>query len=602
MTNPFDQFDTQAPANPFDQFDTTAASGRLALEQGGDPRFAPSANVTVNKDEPPLPFWERMRRYASEVPGAINTGVNIAGTQFVKGINGLIGLPNTIQDYGLQGAAILMGHGDEFKPPQHVMPTTADMNNLVFNKLGLGEYNVPSFRVPVGGDKTIDLGRAANAGLQAVPTFGGSGISSVVPGFAAGATSDLAGQATEGTPYEPLARIIGGGVGYRLGAKVVTPLPANLTPNEARAVQIAKENDIPLSVSQETGRGQMLERIAGRFPTGHGPFENLREQQTVGTDRMALKEAGIEGERTDPESMKSVAQQAKANFSNALKNVGPVNLDDTFYGKLGQAESKYNTLTAENSRAPIVGNTVDSYLSKDLLKDGNPTLSPDQYQSYRRDLGETMNGLKPGDPEYKFLKAARDALDDAMVASAPADKAAAMSTARRQYANYKIIQKAAANSTAAAKSEGNLSPNALEGALKRQQGDRYPETTGGLNDVVTLKRYLADKFPNSGTPTVAAGHAMMGGGATLIGEHGLAAFSDPRLMAAGAALLAGPRALSQAVTGQGAFLSPVIRKYLVNQAMVKANPGLYSNGIRSLPFTLAPGVAVSAPPLLEDRR
>jgi hypothetical protein len=608
VSGPWDDY-APAPAaagNPWEDYAppeaTSPEAGRQALERSGDPRFAPSANVTYNKEEPQLPIWDRIKRYASDVPGAINAGVNVAGTQFVKGINGLIGLPNTLQDLGLQGAAIVQGHGADFKPPHHVMPTAESMNDLVFNKLGLPEYNVPSFKIPTSGDKTIDLGQATNAGLQAIPTFGGSGVAAAIPGFAAGATSDVAGQATAGTPFEPYARIAGGSLGYRVGSKAVTPLPANLTPNQARLVDVAKENNIPLSVSQETGNGKMLERIAGRFPTGHGPFENLREAQQTGTDRMALKEAGIEGERTDPESMKGVAKEAGKNFGEALKDVSPVKLDDTFYSKLGNAESKYNTITAENSRAPIVRNTVDNYLSNDLVKDGSPTLSPDQYQSYRRDLGETMNGLKPGDPEYKFLKSTRDALDDAMVTSSPADKAAAMSAARRQYMNYKIVGKAAANSTSAARTEGNISPAALNSSLKRAQGDKFSETTGGLNDVASLKQYLTDTFPNSGTPTIGAGHAGIMGGGMLLGEHGLAMLSDPKILGGAAALLAGPRVLSQAVTGRGAFLSPAIRKYLVNQAMVQANPGLYSRGGRSVPFTLAPGLAVGLPPFLEDRR
>jgi hypothetical protein len=585
----------------------SAAAGRAALERSGDPRFAPapSARTTYNP-EGPRPTWQDdAKSLAKDVVETVNPGINIAGTQFVKGLNGLIGLPNTLMDLGSRGMATLMGHGADWTPPPHVMPTAEGMNKFIFGRLGLPEYNTPSIPFsPAPGGPQFDLGKAVDAGLQAVPTFGGGGVGAI-PGALGGATSELAGQATADTPYELPARILGGSAGYRIGAKAVTPLPAKLTPNEQRAVQIADQNGVPLSVSQRTGSGQMLETIAGRFPTGHGPFERLSEKQAVAADRAALKQAGVDGERTDPESMKDVWKQASNNFELAKNGVGTVTLKPDFYNEAGKAAGDYASVTAKNAISPVVQKTFDDFFDSRLMKGGpHPQLSAQEYQSYRKNIGDTMDNLNPGSGEYRALKRMKNALDDAMVASAPSDKAEAIAKARREWANVKILNKAAAGGSVASRSAGNLAPSALTTALKSEQGaDKFARTTGGLNDIATMKQYLADTFPNSGTPTVQAGHAMMGGGATLVGEHGASILHDPKMMAAAAALLGGPRAIANAVTGQGKVISPLVYRYLVNQAMVRANPGLYSaRGMRSVPFSLAPGVAVAAPRLLEDQR
>jgi hypothetical protein len=212
-----------------------------------------------------------------------------------------------------------------------------------------------------------------------------------------------------------------------------------------------------------------------------------------------------------------------------------------------------------------------------------PELSNTQYQTLRKGLTEAIDGLYSAKDTNgaKALQSMRTSLDDAVESSLGGDKLAAWQDARKHYYNFKVIQKAMNNGTTAARSEGTLGANALTGALKRAQGDKFYETTGGLNDVATIKSYLRDTFPNSGTPTIGAQ---------------LASVVNPLL---GGSLWLGGNVASRAMTGAGP-MSDIVRQYLANQAM----PNTLQGGLKSLPFTVAPGLNVSAPnyPRLEYRK
>jgi hypothetical protein len=215
-----------------------------------------------------------------------------------------------------------------------------------------------------------------------------------------------------------------------------------------------------------------------------------------------------------------------------------------------------------------------------------PELSGQQYQTFRSDLTKSVSALyksgKAGAADA--LKGVRDALDDAAVASLPADQAAAWNTARTNYANFKVIEKAAGQGTVASRSSGTLSPSALTSVLRQRQGDAFSRTTGGLNDVASLKQYLADTFPNSGTPT--------------IGANAMAFYNPGMAFAPAAAVNLGQRAM----TGGGP-VSSVVRNYLANQvAPNRLNVAGFSvpETAVTAPLSLAPGILTD--PRLERRK
>lgn len=591
---------------------------------------------------------------AGKAATAINTGINWAGTQFTKGASAVAGAPATLGELGKQGASFVgeklgvpeLGRniGGAFKNQMTfggLLQSPEDYNKFVFGSLGAPEVNaadVPALTLkpPLLKGGKINIGGMLDAGMQAIPGMlalpAGAGAQALspfaqaattaVPAFTGGALSEAAGQATKGTPYEILARVLAATGGYMLGSKLVTPLPANLTPQQQRAVELAKnaEPPVPLSVAQETGRGTGTERLLSRWPTSAGPFDRLAQKQGQATDALALNEMGFKGNEMGQETMKAARNQAGGAFDEAIANTPKVELTPDFYKKGAQAIEKYTTNTADSEIIKSVANKMDDFLSSKLNPTSGPRLDEakmvgqfaemtgEQYQNFRSGMGRAIQALyKGGKPlAAEAMRGVQNALDDAAEATLPEAQVAAWHEARKNYANFKILEKATNMGTVASRSSGTLAPSALTQALRARQGDAFSRTTGGLNDIATIKQYLADTFPNSGTPSVLApmqGLMSGGAGAGALGLTGaaVAGAMNPAIALPAAALAGGPNLLARAMTGGGP-ISDVLRNYLANQAMTAARPT--AQGMQQIPFALAPGIAVSAPgyPRLPQRR
>lgn len=594
---------------------------------------------------------------ADDVLDTVNRNIiNPIGTGLTKGVTNLLGAGDAAGTLAQQGAAWA---GDKLGAPETgktigkaaksaltfhgLMPNTAAMNRTVFGDLGVPEENYgdkPALTLtnPFGIEGKVNVGKMIDTGIQAIPgsmALGGGAL----PALAGGATSEAAGQATEGTPWEIPARIFGALPGAWVGSKLATPLPANLTPQQARAVQIAKDTGTPLSVAQETGRGGAMERLFARMPGGMGPSERFTARQGAVTDEAALAQAGFKGSELGQETMKSVGKQAGAKFDAAKKMPGVIDLKSTF-PRVRESVAKYEGVMDPARRSPAVTTEANRILSKEAtgktayppltasavdapsptlanltaaVKNASkpideafdalpsvkikewftpgakvpkpkdlPELSSEQYQTLRKGLTEAIDGLYSAKDTNgaRALQSMRTSLDDAVEASLGGEKLAKWREARRHYFNFKILQKSMNMGTASARSEGTLGANALTSALRRAQGDKFYETTGGLNDIATLKTYLRDTFPNSGTPTV--------------GAQALA-FVNPLLAGAPAAAM---NLGARGMTGGGP-LSSVVRNYLANQNMPSR-----LESVRSVPFALAPGVLTDQriSGLLSDQR
>lgn len=562
---------------------------------------------------------------AAKVADAVNTGINWAGTQFTKAGTAVMGAPRAIAD---TNEAIATWAGEKVGAPEtgravgkvlryvnpnpvaaNLGPSTTQLNQTVFGTLGVPEVNAGdnpalTLKPPILDGGEVNVGKMLDVGAQAVPAaaMGGGGLLS---NFLGGVTSEAAGQATQGTPWEIPARAVGALPGAWAGSKLTTPLPANLSPQQARAVALAKEMDVPLSVSQETGRGGMIERGLSRFPTSAGPFDRLAAKQGAAADRAALKTMGFEGDDVGLLTMGAAKRQAGGAFDDAIANTPKVELKPDFFNKSGAAIGTYTENTAASEIIPKVAKRLDDFFDPKLMKGGPfPELTGQQYQDFRSGMTKAVDALYSGgkNTAAKALQSVKSALDDAAEATLPAEQQAAWQEARKNYYNFKIIEKAAARGTAASRSAGTLSPTALAQELKKKQGDAFSSTTGGLNDVALVKQYLADTFPNSGTPTMQAMQGILSGGAGL-GAAGMTGAAGAGLMAPGVALpiaagLAAPNLMARGMTG-GGTVSDLIRSYLVNQALPNTR-----EAVTSAPFALAPGVLTDQrmQALLTDQR
>lgn len=521
----------------------------------------------------------------------VNTGVNWAGTQLTKGVNTLLGLPADVQGLGNAGAKMVLeavlGPGQAKRPMTNTMPGAADLNKLVFQGLGVPEVNAAdnpalTLNKPFGLDAKVNLGSMLDAGAQAIPSMLSGGMATAVPGFVGGVGSDAAGQAAAGTPYEIPARIAGGVAGYKVGQRAVTPLPANLTDEQQRLVNITRDAGIPMTVGQETGRGRAIESALSRFPTSQGRMADFSDLQNTGINNVALQQAGAIGDRLDPTTMNRVIRETSDAFNAARNNSGNVRLNGDFFRSLEQTVGRYLENTPAAAQTPAIANRAADFVN------AGRELTGTQYQEFRRTLNDAAQNV--GDVgARRALQGMRNALDDAMEASLPAAQAEAWRNVRQHWANLKILTRAAAGGTADSRNAGNLSPSALSMALRQRQGaDRFSSTEGGMNDIARLASYLADTRPNSGTPQTLAMQSMFAGGPV---GAGYAVGGVPGALA-GAGIAATPNVMARAMTGTGGF--GWLRDYLANQATRD------QLGLRSVPFALLPGA--SNTPRLENRR
>lgn len=542
---------------------------------------------------------------ADGVADKVNTGVNWLGTQFTKGITGALGAPDTLGELGKRGAAYV---GEKLGAPETgknigtafknqmtfggAAPTTEGMNRFVFGSLGVPEVNAGdnpalTHNVPfpaLFGEGKVNYGKMLDVGAQAIPGMlagPGGAAAKIVPAMAGGMASEAAGQATAGTPWEIPARLAGGLAGGLAGAKAVTPLKANLTPEQARLVQIAKDKEIPMTVGQETGRGRGIESALARFPTSAGQFAKAGETQRGALINDALDEMGQVGTKLDPQTMGRVAAKASSDFDAARNATQRVELQPDFFNKAGAAVGKYTENEAASNIIPGVAKKLDDFFDPKLMKDGPfPELDGTQYQQFRKSLNDSVDALygAGNSGAAKAMQGIRTALDDAAEASLPADKMAAWKEARKNWSTYKILSKATAGGTVESRAAGDLSPSALTSVLRQRQGvDQFAKTEGGLNDTARLSGYLADTRPNSGTPQTLAMQSLLTGG-----PLGFAVGGVPGALSVGAGLAA-PNIMARAMTGsRGAGW---LRDYLANQQL--ARPG---QTIATVPFSLAPNM------------
>ncbi len=538
---------------------------------------------------------------------AVNTGVNWAGTQLTKGVTGVLGAPAAAGEMIRQGSEWA---GNKLGVPEFgknfgagmknsltmygLAPTTEGLNKTIFGTLGVPEVNAgdnPALTLnkPLGIDGSVNLGKIADSAVQAVPgamALGGG----VLPSMVGGATSEGAGQATAGTPWELPARLAAGFLGYKAGQKVQTPLASNLTPEETRLVELAKDKGIPLTVGQETGRGRGVESAVARFPTSQGRMAAFGDEQNAAINRDALAQVGQTGDRVDPTTMNRVIKQASSDFDAAKNTSGNVDLTPNFFRDLNKTLTGYLDNTPAGAQTPGV-----TKRAADFVNQPGHTLTGEQYQEFRRTLNDAAASVTDVGAK-RALQGMRASLDDAMEASLPKDQAEAWREVRRNWANLKILTKAASGGTVGSRNEGNLSPSALSMALRSRQGaDRFASTEGGLNDTARVASYLAESIPNSGTPqTLNMQHILTGGapgalpGYLMGGPVGAAVGSATSLVA--------PNIIARAMTGTGPG-GDLLRRYLANQTQAQGQSLLDP---RTVPFALAPGVL--SMPRLERRQ
>jgi hypothetical protein len=550
----------------------------------------------------------------------VNTGVNWLGTQLTKGVTGVLGAPSALGELGRQAAGYL---GEKVGVPEAgraagavfknmmtfggVTPTTEGLNRAVFKEAGVPEVNAADnpnlmLKNPLGLGRDINAGAVLDAGVQAIPGMmmlpgaaqvaGGARAASVaVPAVAGGSASELAGQYAKDTPYEIPARLAGGLAGAMAGSRAVTPLPANLTPEQARNVAAARDLGIPMTVGQETGRFRGVESALSRFPTSRYLMMDAGDRQRQAINTAALARTGTQGNRVDPGTIDDAFTRLSGEFDQLTQGQN-VQLRPDFYNRVGRAAAEYTQNALPSDISPAVTRRLNDFWNlRPAQGQAFPELTSRQYQEFRRSVSTAA--ADAGDPAVRrVLRDMRGALDEAMEASLPADRAEAWRTAREHWGNLKTLSAASAAGTQESRAAGNLSPGALTSAVRRSRGtDNFARGNSPMDDISRVGDYLADTIPNSGTPQTAMMQTMLTGG-PLAGAYAVGGIPAAALVGAS---MAAPNLLARAMAGTRG--TGWLRDYLANQTMANAYPQV---GNQRLAGILARG-AVPTVPRLENR-
>lgn len=352
---------------------------------------------------------------------------------------------------------------------------------LRFGRLGgtMGEFT--------GGAAVMPLGGPFRSITSAIPPAIGS---------------EIAGQLTEGTEYENLARFAGA-LGVPIAQAGATPLLRRTAigdPTEVasylrgserpQSVEYLKSKGIKdISAGQQIGSSRLMS-----LEGSQGPSLKARQELT----QAILRETG------------TIADLATPNVMNQTRNrIGKVfdMVDNAAGGAPTQAEANAMLAALSKAEGDISIGTVPKKLEKIVLDFSqaaidNAAISSKNISKIRTDLNNSMKKYAADNDmiSYELAYDLKEALDDMVQRQIPKELIPSLSNARNQYRSYLTLERGMfrAGTDAAG---GLLTPEALASATRRREGTSYTKGTG--TDVANIAR--ASQEVLSSLPAVKAG-------------------------------------------------------------------------------------------------
>lgn len=460
------------------------------------------------------------------------------GIGLVKGVLGLGGLPATLTDYATQGVDYLAGThlndqfgkaASDYAGPQALQGYLEKLTGPLYQpKTTAGKYaqTVAEFAPAiVGGPGSLAVRAATRA---------------VIPGLA----SEAAGQFTEGTPFEPYARLGGAVLGSAapgMAARAVTPNP--MSAERLAAANALRAEGVNPPASMVTG-SKILK--AAESELGGSRFDDavnrMNEQFTAAT----LRRAGIRGEtRATPDVINAAEDRIGQTFDAVAARNPHIPLDSRFSRELAAVGDDFHNLTG--ARSPLLDNFAQRIQSTGRA----PAISGESYQTIQSDIARYARAAQQ--PELRMaLQDMRNTLDAAIQRGLRDQRdAAEWRRARREWANLMVVSRAAGGSTEAA-ANGFITPAKLTAAIESMRRGTYTHGRGDFADLARAGNQIMKPYQDSGTPSRARAMAFPAvAGAVLGGGFGVL---PGAAMAAVAPFLAGR-----------AIMSRPVQAYLQNQ-------------------------------------
>jgi len=338
-------------------------------------------------------------------------------------------------------------------------------------------------------------------GGAAVLPIGGplrSMASAVVPSI----LSETAGQLTQDTEYEDMARIAGA-LGLPVAQAIANPalrrmalgdpkeIYGNLKgSNRKDAVSVLNEQGVTdISAGQQVGSKNLM-----LLEGAENPSLLAKQQLTQAT----LRKAGSNADNASPEALNA-----------ARLRIGKVfNTVDGMAGGVPKA-SEVNVMIRAVQKASgdmSIGNIPKNL--KDIVKgfrdaaENGTAINSKNISKIRTDLNESMMKYAKNNDmiSYDLAYDIKEALDNIVLRQIPKQLRPSLDNARNQYRAYLTLEKGIMGG-GVDKASGLLSPDALAGATRMREGKSYVKGTG--SDMADLAR--ASQEVLSPLPAVSAG-------------------------------------------------------------------------------------------------
>lgn len=509
-----------------------AAAPEQAPSMGGVGQFGAGVNSRLTDVAGALPNLYDRGLQAVGLPRLFGNETQTASERMLGGLNSIIGTPPEPQTTGQRFAR---GAGEGLVDAAAVLVPAAGVARASQAAAGMA----PSL-----------TNRAATA-LSSQPAM------QVAAGMTGGAVGEATDSPLAGFLASMATPLVAGAAG-----RAISPVRHSNSPQRQALMQAAEREGIPLTAGQATGSRflQNVESQLEQLPLTSAPQRAIRDTQQQAFNRAVLRRAGENADNAGPDTLAAIRGRIGPVFDD-LTNRNVMQVTPQVQQRLNDVQDSLRFIPAE-AGDPIRAR-IDQLRGMMIqpppnpagtaLPPGqaplNPTIPGASYRMMDSQLGRSMRGTTNGDLRTA-LGDLRETLRTAMDASISPDDAAAWQQARRQYANYKTIERAAGGAGAGA-AEGNISPLALRGAVNIGTGGGYATGRGDLNELARLGQGVLRPPPDSGTAGRTMAQNLLTGGTVATGGGMGAMIGGPAgaAVGAGTALLL-PRAM-QALMNSG---------------------------------------------------
>lgn len=550
-------------------------------------------------------FMDSAAETLGAVPDLLNRGLRYAGVP-VPGEDG--GITQGIKS-GLDAA------GRFISSPINALFDGADLGpnkpettgEKFAHGAGRGAADAASMMLPAAA-----VARGARAGSA---TQGVAQALAAQPGtqLAAGAVGGAVGEATD-RPMLGMAAALATPAVPAGARRMISPVPIQLTPEEARRAAMAQGMGIELTPGQQTGSRplQALESSLTQLPFSSGRQSAIYDAQRQGFNREALGRAGVNADRASPDVIDGAFRRLGRQFDDLAART-TVHVDPQFEAEVGRVIQEHGRRLPTDV-APVFQSYIDDLtpLIAAVRNGQAPQIDGRTYQNISSNIGKRARAARDNPALQTALNGLRDALDNVMERSAnvganpntprlptqsgappaPSSLADEWRETRGQYRNLLAIDNAAAGGTQADRAAGNLPFGGFRQAVKAQDPNGAGRGRGPMADLGEVADFLAAKIPNSGTPERTSMMRLAQGGGMFGVSGGTAAMGGADLMLSalmGAGALAGPAVMQTFIN------SPVGRTWLTNQAMAGIGPQMNSPMVAALLGAQAKGQLLAPP-------